>query len=70
MQPSVLWLGATFCSSLYDATICYPEVAEVVKGDVIIWPTPIVMILVVECAIVVLAIAFAFAMQTRKRDLV
>lgn len=47
-----------------------PEVAEVVKGDVIIWPTPIVMILVVECAIVVLAIAFAFAMQTRKRDLV
>jgi hypothetical protein len=47
-----------------------PEVAEIVKGDAIIWPSSVVWIILVELMIVVLSIAFAFAMQTRKRDLV
>ncbi|MFN7844613.1 MAG: hypothetical protein ACK5YR_20260 [Pirellula sp.] len=47
-----------------------PEVAEIVKGDAIIWPPSVVWIVLVELMIVVLSIAFAFAMQTRKRDLV
>jgi ABC-2 type transport system permease protein len=47
-----------------------PEVAEVVKGNVVLWPNLILQIVSVELLIVVVALAMAFVLQTRKRDLV
>jgi hypothetical protein len=46
-----------------------PEVAEIVKGDAIVWPSSVVWIVLIELMIVVLSIAFSLALQTRKRDL-
>lgn len=47
-----------------------PEVAEVIKGDVISWPSSVVWIVAAECAIILVSFAVAFLAQTRKRDLI
>ena len=46
-----------------------PEVQEVVKSDVLSWPTIVLQIIAVEILIIVAALVVAFFIQTRKRDL-
>lgn len=46
------------------------EVAEVVKSDVLSWPSLILQIIGVELLIISVALAAAFLFQTRKRDLI
>ncbi len=46
------------------------EVAEVVKSDVLSWPTFVLQIIGVELLIIAVSLATAFYFQTRKRDLV
>lgn len=47
-----------------------PEVAAVMKSDVLTWPNIVLQIVAVEATTVVLAVVVAFLFQTRKRDLV
>lgn len=46
------------------------EVAEVVKSDVLSWPSLVLQIIGVELLIISVALAAAFLFQTRKRDLI
>jgi hypothetical protein len=47
-----------------------PEVAEVVKSDVLTWPAFVVQIIAVELLLIAASLVIAFLFQTRKRDLV
>ncbi len=46
------------------------EVVEVVKSDVLSWPSIVLQIIGVELLIITVALATAFLFQTRKRDLI
>ncbi len=47
-----------------------PEVAEIVESDVVIWPTAVIQILIIEAIVIAASLAIAIAFQTRKRDLI
>ncbi len=46
------------------------EVVEVIKSDVLSWPSIVLQIIGVELLIITVALATAFLFQTRKRDLI
>jgi hypothetical protein len=47
-----------------------PEIAEVVKSDVLSWPAIVLQIIAVELLLIVVSLVIAFWFQTRKRDLI
>lgn len=47
-----------------------PEVSEVVKSDILTWPSAVLQIIAVELIIIAVALLASFVFQTRKRDLV
>ena len=46
------------------------EVTEVVKSDVLSWPSIVLQIIGIELLVIAVALVTAFLFQTRKRDLV
>ncbi len=47
-----------------------PEIAAAKQSDIVVWPSQILQLLTIECAVIVGALATAIVLQTRKRDLV
>ena len=76
VSESVGWticimVGCNVCMNVFLMQLfANAEVAEVVKSDILSWPTIVVQIIGVELLIIALAVAAAFLFQTRKRDLV
>ena len=76
VSESVGWticvmVGCNVCMNVFLMKLfANAEVAEVVKSDVLSWPTIVLQIIGVELLIITVALAIAFLFQTRKRDLI